>query len=613
MKSFCLALLAALPVLLPCSGVENTQKNNLIEGCWTPGQGIPREYFARPDLQAWVANHRKRADETLGKSFRVPPADLYREFSRNGNRVNYENVYFEMIRDLHALSFGAYLTGEQNYFDKLDEALNVFCDYPTWILPAHDDKELANFAGKRVDIDLFSAENGHIVAAIYCSLGDRLRPETRERLRREIERRILTPFEEMTDGKRPKNHWLEGTNNWNPVCLAGVGGCILAVEENRERRLKLLAETVKYSRNYFKSFAADGYCSEGIGYYNYGFVSYLNLAAMMRVATGGRLDMLSLPESEAPSTFPDRIVICKNLYPAFADTQWNAALLKRVVDLRALMLGRKRSAAPAGGGYPVELLVFHFGDGRDTAGGTPAELAPYSLFPEGGVAVLRPGKAYPASRLHAVFKGGHNAEEHNHNDLGTYVIVADETVPAVIDAGRTVYTAATFSRDRYKNPLIGSYGHSVPLPAGTVQSPGKSARARLIGQKIDDESFLWQLDLRSAYPDAPGLLKLEREMHYSRSGEGSVTVTDRVAFAKPESYETAIITFGTLRQAAPEKFAIDQDGKTLFFTVECKEPFEVTAETLREEPLPPRPVTRIAVRLLNKAAEAAVTVRYTAQ
>ena len=39
-----------------------------------------------------------------------------------------------------------------------------------------------------------------------------------------------------------------------------------------------------------------------------------------------------------------------------------------------------------------------------------------------------------------------------------------------------VYRAETFSKDRYRLPIMGSYGHSVPVVNGFLQSAGAACR-----------------------------------------------------------------------------------------------------------------------------------------
>ena len=57
--------------------------------------------------------------------------------------------------------------------------------------------------------------------------------------------------------------------------------------------------------------------------------------------------------------------------------------------------------------------------------------------------------------LYVACKGGHNGENHNHNDVGTFLLF-HRGEPVIVDAGNMVYTAKTFSQERY-TPV--SYTH----------------------------------------------------------------------------------------------------------------------------------------------------------
>ena len=69
--------------------------------------------------------------------------------------------------------------------------------------------------------------------------------------------------------------WFTATNNWNSVCLAGVTGAALALLPDKEERAYFVAAAEKYNVYGMKGYADDGYCSEGVGYYNYGFRAYI--------------------------------------------------------------------------------------------------------------------------------------------------------------------------------------------------------------------------------------------------------------------------------------------------------------------------------------------------
>ena len=53
--------------------------------------------------------------------------------------------------------------------------------------------------------------------------------------------------------------------------MAGVIGTAMANIESRERRAFFAASAEKYIQYFLKGLTPDGYCSEGVGYWNYGF------------------------------------------------------------------------------------------------------------------------------------------------------------------------------------------------------------------------------------------------------------------------------------------------------------------------------------------------------
>jgi len=74
-----------------------------------------------------------------------------------------------------------------------------------------------------------------------------------------------------------------------------------------------------YSRYFLSGFPPDGYCTEGLGYWNYGFGNYVLLCETVRQATGGGVDLFLRPEGRLPAAFGARIQIMNGVAPAFAD------------------------------------------------------------------------------------------------------------------------------------------------------------------------------------------------------------------------------------------------------------------------------------------------------
>ncbi len=70
--------------------------------------------------------------------------------------------------------------------------------------------------------------------------------------------------------------------------------------------------------------------------------------------------------------------------------------------------------------------------------------------------------------------GSHNAQSHNHNDVGNAIVFVDGA-PVLVDVGRPTYTAQTFSSTRYD---IWAMQSAYPQPADG-QRPDAEGRRRL--------------------------------------------------------------------------------------------------------------------------------------
>jgi len=150
-------------------------------------------------------------------------------------------------------------------------------------------------------------------------LGDKLSIATRQLVADNLDRRIFTPFRDMVEGRRKAIFWLGATHNWNAVCLGGVTGAALATIEPAADRAFFVAAAQKYIRNFLAGFSADGYCSEGLGYWNYGFGYFVMLAETVRQATSGQVDFLADPAARAPAFFALREEIRDGVYPSVSD------------------------------------------------------------------------------------------------------------------------------------------------------------------------------------------------------------------------------------------------------------------------------------------------------
>jgi hypothetical protein len=204
-------------------------------------------------------------------------------------------------------------------------------------------------------------------------------------------------------------------------------------------------------------------------------------------------------------------------------------------------------------------------------------------------------------------KGGHNAEHHNHNDVGSFVVVLGDE-PLLLDPGGEVYTARTFSNRRYESNVLNSFGHPVPLVGGKLQQTGREASGRIVRYDFTEDADTLLLDISSAY-DVPELEKLQRKFVYSRQDSGSLTVTDEAVFSKPCDFGTALITFDKWQQLSDSSLVIRNQDKALRVDIEVKgADFKIRSKTIEEDLSGRRLPVRLGINLTRPVLHAVVNV-----
>jgi hypothetical protein len=233
----------------------------------------------------------------------------------------------------------------------------------------------------------------------------------------------------------------------------------------------------------------------------------------------------------------------------------------------------------------------------------------HDWFAEAGILIARPA---PGDRpgLGVALKGGHNAEHHNHNDVGSFVVALAGATP-IVDPGSEVYTARTFSSRRYDSGVLNSFGHSVPRVAGQLQRSGREAAARLLRSDFTDRSDTLVLDLRAAY-DVEDLKELKRSFIFSRRAPGSLVVIDEVRFASEQEFGTALVTFSKWRRAGRNRLVIGEGPEAVQVEISTGgRDFEVSETKIEEDLSGGRVPTRLGIDLDGPVTEATITMTIT--
>ena len=515
------------------------------------------------------------------------------------------------------------LENNGRFIPAFEEIVRVLCSERTWVMPAHD-RNLTNFNGTGIDIDLGSSALAWSLTTADYLLADKLSLKTHRLIRDNLDRRVFEPYQDMVLGKRQKNWWLTGTNNWNAVCLANVTGSALAVIDSPRQRAFFIAAAENYSKHFLEGFTDDGYCSEGLGYWNYGFGYYVMLSEMIYQATNGKVDLLQDNKVKQAAKFGANIEIINDVYPAFADCSINAKPSSRLMYFVSRRFGLalrswEQIDPVSAGGSLYQSMMYSFPNSASRAlltQGPSQGPGIRSWFEQAGVLISRPGPN-SSSRLAVALKGGHNQEHHNHNDVGSFVVVLDDK-PMLLDPGGEIYTARTFSSRRYESNVLNSFGHPVPIVAGKLQQTGRNARGRVVSRSFTDSTDTLVLDISSAY-DVPQLKKLERKFVYSRIGSGSLCVTDEVTFSRPCDFGTALITFDSCavrhpaeKQSSPSSLIVYDPEKALQVDIKVTGAnFKIQPETIQENVSARKQPTRLGINLTRPVTHALVSITIT--
>ncbi|HPO15950.1 MAG TPA: heparinase II/III family protein [Candidatus Hydrogenedentes bacterium] len=406
----------------------------------------------------------------------------YRAFKETGDRSPYEAPYFQKRDILVSEVLKLWLTGDVSRLSRINDLIWSICEETTWVTPAHE--------GPGRQIDLFAAETGASLAHMLALIGDQLPKEIVERVQKEVKTRILDDYLAHGEGY----WWGFGRNNWTGVCAGSVGETFLLLEEDPARLCQGIALVLKQLQRFIDvGFEPDGTCLEGIGYWNYGLSHYVIFAEMLWVRSAGKIDLLAQEKMKAIARYPLNVALAPGIFASFSDSHeggyvkpYIAAKLAERTGVTGLR-GLTRSITD----NRVDYILCHLLWWDGTIDPFPA--LDDVILPESGLARLTGELGGKPLTLAA--KAGHNAEPHNNNDVGSFIVCVDGVV-YLCDPGAGLYNRDYFSKKRYENVFANSYGHSVPRIAGQLQKEGKEFCGTL--EKTGEKAI--QITFNKAYP-----------------------------------------------------------------------------------------------------------------
>jgi hypothetical protein len=482
----------------------------------------------------------KHGEQALAQAPPDLPAAIYLEFARNGNRSHYESVYFERRRLLHQLVLAECAEGQGRFLDGIANALWNLCEESSWCIPAHIGAQKAGVGLPDVNesiVDLFAAQTGVSVAWTLYLVGpelDRVSPQVRRRATQEVNRRILTPFLERdfswmgfnvtTRAGRP--------NNWNPWINASVLTASLVLEPDNGRRAKLVHRVLQSLDRFLQPYPQDGSCDEGPGYWSRAGGSVLDNLDLLFDSTRGELNVFSHPLIGEMGRFIHRVHIADDWFVDIGDCPAKTSIERDLIYRYGRDIRDRQLQALATSGATLEGLVaadsIDLGRALHTlvdmaeilAGSqaSPPLVRDVWLGSEDMQMMIARDHEGSAEGFFVAAWGGHNAQSHNHNDVGNCLLFVDGK-PVFIDLGAPTYSAKTFSAHRYDIPAMQSAYHNLPTINGLQQSAGRAFAARQVKHTVSDSSAELTMDIAGAWPAEASVSSWARTVHLERGRE----------------------------------------------------------------------------------------------
>ncbi|UCD51196.1 MAG: heparinase II/III family protein [Phycisphaerales bacterium] len=503
---------------------------------------LPQE--VREDLLA-------NGEEYLGYDWPTLPATLFLEFARNGNRSRYEREHFGRRRALTDLVIAECVEGKGRFLDDIVNGIWAICEESFWGVPAHVGAQKAGSGLPDDDepiVALFVAETSESLAWTSYLLGeqlDKVSPLVRPRIALEIDRRVLTPCLERDDfgwmGFRGGR-----VNNWNPWCNSNWLASALLIEADEDRRVAAVAKIARSLDHFFDAYEDDGGCDEGPGYWGRAGASLFDCLDLFHSASNGAIDVYDQSLVKEIGRYIYRVHIAGRYFVNFADASARVGIPHSLVYRYGRRIGDDRLAAfgahafvesgglasafEGGGSYSMgRYLPEIFGVTEVAAAEARLPLV-RDVWLDGIQVMTARDRAGSTAGLYIAAKGGHNAESHNHNDVGNFIVYLNGR-PMIIDIGVETYSRKTFSSRRYEIWTMQSAYHSLPTIDGVMQVPGRQFAARDVEYAMDDQYAQLKLDIAGAYPREANLESWQRTIRLDR-GE-AVTLTDGYVLTKP--------------------------------------------------------------------------------
>jgi len=485
----------------------------------------------------------------------------HRLFAENGSRKEYEKDYFENHRTrLTCAAISELIEGKGEYISEIEDMLWAICDEYTWCLPAHlFDKDYIDRSVEIIPsvsitdsegfayspvlrqhkhiVDLFSSETAFLLAELISLLQEKLHPLVKDRAKKLIFERVLQPYMDINS----HFFWDTVTSNWAAVCAGSVGCTALYLIEDEHMLSPILHRCISAMEAFLEGYPNDGVCSEGPVYWGYGYGFFTYFSALLKERTADKINLFSLEKAKAAALAYPQMFLMEGCVVNFADSVKDAKLapelmcyLKGIYEEFEVPIEyfNMDNHIAWGSKFPADLRKIVW----NNAALKPTERKQNKIyFPDTQWFISRFKKGEITLAFAA--KAGSNNEQHNHNDVGGFILLA-QGEELVQDIGRGEYTRQNFGAERYSIFPNSSLGHSVPIIDEKPQIAGAGTAARVILAQQETDKDIFEFEFSKAYA-CRELTSLIRRFEIDK---GNIKITDTLKAEKKVAFQERFIT-----------------------------------------------------------------------
>ncbi len=506
----------------------------------------------------------------------------YLEYHRDGNRANYEAMHFTKRRQLASMTLAFCVDNNLDYMDKIINLIISICEESGWQFPAHnnyirDTKPLPFPNVKKPVLDLFALETSALLSTVLYLLKSEFKEKFSfviERIEYEIKNRVIDPYiNEFFWWTGEKS---ERTLNWTVWCTQNILVTLFFNDFDNESKLVVVNKALKSLQAFLNDYDEDGCCDEGAEYFRHAGLCFFRSVDILNKVTSDKFDFIFEQQKvKNIANFIRNVHVADDYYINFADCSARAGysgtdeylFAKKINDanLMNFVLTQHNNTSD------VDLLNERDLYMKLQSVITSVEMmkvySPKNVYYEDiyyrsvGLFVARD------NQFTLGVKAGHNDDNHNHNDVGSFTIYK-KNIPFIIDVGVERYVAKTFSPQRYEIWTMQSSYHNLPEFDGIMQSDGKDFKATNVDVVFENECSKISMNLENAYPSEAKLNSFKRTvtLHKNRNieiedicnGEYHNSILNIMVWKKPLLSDN-ILTFDNFGKILVE------NGKNIIF------------------------------------------------